>query len=138
MKNSFFFFFHRSVHKVILEKEYFEAFLLKITSICNLKKVLNTAKKEQLAFLQRGHKGHKVVYNQAVCFLSSQVKTDKSKLNQKKYMTSFNSICFFLHKIQSIITINTIVEFPEDFEKCEDQITLIKLYNTTDYTMKEK
>ena len=46
-KQYFSFCFHRSVHKVILgrKKKVFWGILLKITSICNLKKVLNTAKK---------------------------------------------------------------------------------------------
>ena len=43
-KQYFSFCLHRSVHKVILEKKVFWGILLKITSICNLKKVLNTAK----------------------------------------------------------------------------------------------
>ena len=58
LKNSTFHFVSIEVYtKWSLKKKVFWGILLKITSICNLQKVLNTAKKEQLASLQKYQTG---------------------------------------------------------------------------------
>ena len=119
------------------KKKYFEAFCSKITSICNKKRVLNNAKKEQLASLYL----HAVIH---LFNLMNYIK--KWKLSVRQWKTNISLVmsstplvlfivCIFFITIHKIFHLSWILTIDASTQICAGYIMLTTWASTLSFTL---